>query len=87
MIEPRKAFQASPLAVGWQSAVDGAQFHAAASTALLEMQLRRKRTSEVGQTAACQLRSEGAIEFLDILMRLMETEAKPVERHDHTLKM
>jgi len=86
MIEPKKAFQDSPHAKGWQSLVDSAQFHSAASTALLELQIRRKRTSEVGQTAACQLRSEGAIEFLDILMKLMEAEPKPTERKDHALR-
>lgn len=86
MIEPKKTFQDSPHAKGWQSLVDSAQFHSAASTALLELQIRRKRTTEVGQTAAVQLRSEGAIEFLDILMKLMESEPKPTERKDHTLR-
>lgn len=91
MITPKKNFKANPAtAKGWQSIVDSTQFQQACQAALFEMSLANRICPDLASAASRQWRTEGALQFLSILMGLTAPDAtpkvKPVGNLEHHLK-
>lgn len=79
MITPKSDFQKHPqFAKGWQTLVDSAQFQEAVYAAKLEMDLQNRNTAQdMGTAAALHWRTQGALQFLDILMNLTRSTVIP----------
>ena len=89
MINPRKTFQESKYAKNWTGVVDSDQFNAAASAALLHMQLVAREGTNASDCVANTYELAGARKLLKILSELtgQSTIEKPVRQAalDHTV--
>lgn len=91
MITPKKNFKDNPtLAKGWQSIMDSGQFQQGCQAALFEMEIRNANAPDMASAASRQWRTDGALQFLSILMGLTATDtatkAAPVGNLKHDLR-